>query len=292
MIRSMTGYGRGEFNKEGRKYLVEIKSVNHKYSDIYIKIPRQISYLEENARELVKEYISRGKVDVYITFEDLGDKTRSVLLDEALADMYIKSCRNLRDQFDLQDDISVSLIARFPDVLRIERPEEDEEETWRELEETLRQAMNSLVAMRENEGARLRENILEKLSTLTEYVEKVEQRAPHVVKEYKEKLENRIKELVNLQTIDESRLETEVALYADRCSIDEEIIRLKSHLNQMEDTLNQSVPVGKKLDFLVQEMHREINTIGSKANDLEITKSVVEMKTIVDNIREQIQNIE
>jgi uncharacterized protein (TIGR00255 family) len=292
MIRSMTGYGRGEAREEGREFLVEIKTVNHRYSDIFIKIPRQIAFLEEKVRDLIGKSLSRGKIDVYITYENFREESNLVLINESLAKTYIKALERLRDSFNLSDDISVSLIAKFPDVLKVEQVEEDEYKIWELLKSAIDKALESVIAMRENEGEKLKTDLLERLSNIERTIKAIFVRAPDVVTEYKQKLEKRIKELLEQQTIDESRIAAEVALFADRCSIDEEIVRLRSHTSQLAKMCDESLPVGRKLDFLIQEMNREVNTIGSKANDLIITKSVVELKSEIEKMREQIQNIE
>lgn len=292
MIRSMTGYGRGESQGHGKEFVVEIKTVNHRYSDIFIKMPRQLSFLEDKIRDKVGKSLSRGKIDVYVSFEDYSEDSKSVMLDEALAKAYIQAAELLKTKYNLKDDISVSLVSRFPDILKIEKVEDDQEELWELFKVALENALNSLVVMRENEGEELKSSVLEKCTYIESVLKEIKSRAPEVVKEYKNKLENRIKELLEQQTIDENRLATEVAIFADRCSIDEEIVRLGSHINQLRETLALSQPVGRKLDFLVQEMNREINTIGSKANDLVIARHVVELKSELEKIREQIQNIE
>jgi uncharacterized protein (TIGR00255 family) len=292
MIRSMTGYGRGEARVDGKEFLVEMKAVNHRYCDVFIKIYKQVSFLEDRVRELVNKSFSRGKIDVFITFEDYSDDSKNVLLDENLAQTYIKAAELLKDKYGLKDDITVSLISRFPDVLRVEKPEADEEKLWNVLKTALEAAVSNLISMRENEGEELKRCIEERLDQIEGYVEKIKERSPLVVKEYKAKLETRIKELLEHQTIDDNRLNVEVALFADRCSIDEELVRLGSHIIQTRQALKSSQPVGRKLDFMLQEMNREVNTIGSKANDLEIVKDVVELKSELEKIREQIQNIE
>ncbi|MCR4435436.1 MAG: YicC family protein [Clostridiales bacterium] len=292
MIRSMTGFGRGESKGEGKEFLIEIKTVNHRYSDIFIKVPRQISFLEDKIREYVSKRLSRGKIDVYVSYEEYGEDSKSVLLDRPLAKAYIHAMEALRDEYGLKDDISVSLVSRFPDVLKVEKVEVDEGKTWRLLEIALDSALKSLILMRENEGEGLKVSLLERASYIERILKEITLRAPDVVKEYKQKLENRIKELLDQQNIDENRLAMEVAFFADRCSIDEELVRLGSHISQLKETLDLEQPVGRKLDFLIQEMNREINTIGSKANDLSITRNVVEIKSELEKMREQIQNIE
>lgn len=292
MIKSMTGFGRGENLQDGKEFTVEIKTVNHRYSDIFIKMPRQIGFLEDKVRELVGKAISRGKIDVYITYNNYSDDARVVTLDEGLAKTYISATESLRDKFSLKDDITVSLISRYPDVLKVEQAQEDEELLWSALKAAVINALDALVKMREIEGEGLKYVLLERADYIDSIVAEIAKRAPEVPKEYKLKLAARIKELLDQQTIDENRLATEVALFADRCSIDEELVRLASHIGQLRETLSIDQPVGRKLDFLVQEMNREINTIGSKANDLSITKNVVEVKSEIEKIREQIQNIE
>jgi uncharacterized protein (TIGR00255 family) len=292
MLKSMTGFGRGEYQDQGRELLVEIKTVNHRYCDIYIKMPRQISFLEDKVREIISKNISRVKIDVFISFENHGEDSRNIIFDEVLAKTYIDALQLLRDKYKLQDDISVSLISRFPDILKIEKPEEDQEQIWLLLKVALENALASLVIMREHEGQELMNNLLERAEYIETVLKGISNRSSSVVKEYKAKLENRIKELMEQQTIDENRLAMEVAIFADRCSIDEEIVTLASHIGQMREALALQQPVGRKLDFLIQEMNREINTIGSKANDLVITKEVVEIKSELEKVREQIQNIE
>ncbi len=292
MIKSMTGFGRGKSQTDGMECLVEIKTVNHRYSDVYIKIPRQISFLEDKVREVVSKSVSRGKADVFISFDDFSEDAKSIQIDESLAKAYINTLRQLKDMYSLQDDIAVSLIAKFPDVLKVEKVEQDEEKIWKLLSEAVDGAVNSLINMRQIEGEGLKNSILEKTDFIENIVKEIGIRAPEVVKEYKCKLENRIKEMMEQQVIDENRMATEVTIFADRCSIDEELVRLSSHINQLRETLRTGDSVGRKLDFLIQEMNREINTIGSKANDLSITKFVVEIKSELEKIREQIQNIE
>lgn len=292
MIKSMTGFGRGESQEEGKSFVVEIKTVNHRYSDIYVKMPRVLSFLEDKVRDIVSKNVSRGKADVFVSYEDHGEDSKIVVIDEALSGAYIKALGQMRDTFGLQDDVTVSLVARFPDVLRVEKAEEDEGKLWTLLNQAVKNALEALVRMREIEGQELKNNLLERASYIESILRDITVRAPEVVKEYKQKLETRIKELLDQQTIDESRLAMEVALFADRCSIDEELVRLGSHISQMREALEMQQPVGRKLDFLVQEMNREINTIGSKANDLTITRNVVELKSEIEKIREQIQNIE
>jgi len=292
MIRSMTGFGRGEYENGGRKYVVEIKTVNHRYADIFVKVPRQISFIEDRVRQTVSKNLSRGKIDVFVNYESNEENSKLVVIDEVLAESYINAVRFLRDNFGLQDDISTSLISRFPDVLKVEKAEEDVDEIWEGLKIALDEAIDCVIKMRENEGEGLKRDFLKKAAYVESLVEEISKRAPEVVKDYKQRLETRIKDLLEQQTIDESRLAMEVAIFADRCSIDEELVRIKSHINQLKEILDMDQPIGRKLDFLIQEMNREINTIGSKANDLIITKNVIEIKSEIEKIREQIQNVE
>lgn len=292
MVKSMTGFGRGEFSQDGREFTVEIKTVNHRYSDIFVKMPRQIAFLEDRVRVQVGKAISRGKIDVFITYFNYSGDSKYVTFDEALAKTYISSVEALRDRYGLKDDISVSLISRFPDVLKVEQNEEDEEAVWSMLRIAVDNALSSLVTMRENEGEGLKRILLERADYIEGVIAGISKRAPEVPKDYKLKLEARIKELLQQQAADESRIAAEVAIFADRCCIDEELVRLASHIGQMREALSMNQPVGRKLDFLVQEMNREINTIGSKANDLSITKNVVEIKSEIEKVREQVQNIE
>ena len=292
MIRSMTGFGRGDCQEDGKEFQVEIKTVNHRYSDVFIKMPRQIGFLEEKVRDMVGKAVSRGKIDVYITYNNFGDDSKCVMFDEALAKTYISAVEALRDKFSLRDDISVSLISKYPDVLKVEQAEEDEDKLWLLLKAAVENALSSLITMREIEGEGLKTDLLARALYIEKILREISLRAPDVVKEYKLKLETRIKDLLDQQNMDESRLAIEIAIFADRCSIDEEIVRLGSHLSQMREALNIQQPIGRKLDFLIQEMNREINTIGSKANDLAITRNVVEIKSEIEKMREQVQNIE
>ncbi|MGE5614436.1 MAG: YicC/YloC family endoribonuclease [Bacillota bacterium] len=292
MIKSMTGYGRGEISQDGREFLVEIKSVNHRYSDIFIKMPRQVGFLEDRVRELVGRTVSRGKIDVFVTYYNYSSDARHVTFDEALAKTYISAVESLRDRYGLKDDITVSLISKYPEVLRVEQDEEDEEYLWSLLKVATEDALASLIRMREIEGEGLKNALLERVDYIDEVIVKLAERAPEVPLEYKAKLMSRISELLGQQPVDESRVAMEVAIFADKCSIDEELVRLKSHVCQVREILQMDMPVGRKLDFLVQEMNREINTIGSKANDLVITRYVVDIKSEIEKIREQVQNIE
>ncbi|MDK2799893.1 MAG: hypothetical protein PWP27_1416 [Clostridiales bacterium] len=292
MIKSMTGYGRSELRKENKDIVVEIKSVNHRYADFSIRISRYYSFLEDRVREYLQNYISRGKVDIYISIDSYEEDNKLVLLNEGLAASYISAIKQLKDIFNLQDDITVSTIARYSDIFKIEKKEEDQERLWGSVKEALELAIKDFIAMRTREGIRLAQDLSTRGKDIVNIVNEIEVRSPQVVNEYREKIETRVKEFLNNVPVDENRLLTEVAIFADKISIAEEIVRLKSHLTELDVMLNSDQPVGRKLDFLIQEMNREINTIGSKANDLYISKRVVEIKSEIEKLREQIQNIE
>lgn len=293
MIRSMTGYGRGEAQNELYRFKVELKAVNHRYNDIFVKMPRHISYLEESIKKIIKEKISRGKVDVYINLEYINESSIDVKVDIPLAKSYKIALEELVDGLALEDNIRLNNILGMPEVVSTERKELDEDLIWLCLSQALHIALDNILKMRELEGKELKSDILDKLHTLEEIADKVKERSPQVVLEYKDKLKERIRVLLEDNALlDEDRLSSEVAFFADRCSIDEEIVRLGSHIKQFRNILEESESIGRKLDFLTQELNREINTIGSKANDLEITSNVVNMKAEIEKIREQIQNIE
>lgn len=292
MIKSMTGFGRGTFTNAGKEYLIEIKAVNHRYLDISVKSSRAYGYLEPKIREYVTKLLGRGKIDINIWVEDYGTDGRLVLVDEGLADLYVDALSKLKERYNVGDNITLMLLSRFPDILKVKKDEEDEDAVWNDLQTALKDAIDSLVEMRIKEGNQLKNDIIEKSMNIQSNIDCIEKRAPLVVEEYRTKLNNRIKDLLGDNQVDSNRLEQEIAFFADRCSIDEEITRLRSHVKQLGQALDTEQGVGRKLDFIVQEMNREINTIGSKANDLEITKYVVEVKSEIEKIREQIQNIE
>lgn len=292
MIKSMTGFGRGEYEENGRSFTVEVKTVNHRYSDISIRLPRQLSYLEDTIRKYISRNISRGKIDVYISQDKYNEDEVRVSIDHALTSSYVKALNELRNAYKLEDDITVSVVARFPDILTVDRVEEDKDKIWNTLSMAIDKSMNELMTMREIEGRKLADDVIERAGYIRSIVKQIEERSPQVVQEYKSKLEDRIKQLLDDVPVDEARIAVEVALFADKSSIAEEIVRLYSHLDQLLSIMNENEPVGRKLDFLIQEMNREINTIGSKANDIMITKQVVVVKSEIEKIREQIQNIE
>ena len=293
MAISMTGFGRGEYKDDNYQFLVECKTINHKYADINIRLPRKLSFLEDKARILVKDYIKRGRVDLYIKLDLLGSEDVNLKFDEALATQYVSILKQIKDKFDLVDDISVMNIAKFPDVIKTEEKEDDEDKLWSMLKVALENALLKLKEMRSEEGKKLAEDIQNRCDLLKNYIEDIEKYSYNVVIDYKEKLNNRISEILdNPSLIDENRLAQEVAIYADKSSITEEIVRFKSHIGQLKNTVVKNESIGRKIDFLIQEMNRETNTIGSKSSDLNITNLVVEVKSELEKIREQIQNIE
>lgn len=292
MIKSMTGYGSGKYENDGREYTVEIKTVNHRYSDVTIKMPRYLVFLEDKLRQYIIQSIPRGKTDVYISLVNMSDKGKSIKVDRQLAKKYIEEMRALVDEYNITDDITATAVMRMPDILSIEN-EADESLYWDELKKATDVAIDNILEARKTEGERLKNDIEKRLVVIENNVLFVEEKSSGLVEEYKKKLENRLKELEANNIIDESRLGAELVLYADKTSICEEITRLKSHIISFRQFLNNSDgPIGKKIDFLVQEMNREVNTIGSKANCIDITKYVVDTKNEIENIREQIQNIE
>lgn len=291
MIKSMTGYGKAILSKNSRDYQIEIKSVNHRYLDISIKMPRLLSYLEDDIKKEISQKIKRGKIDVYVTFENNSAEGKEIKINTDIAKLYIKELRNLAREENLQANIEVTEISKFPDVLSIQNAEEDET-IKQELLEVVRIATEKLFQMRETEGKKIAEDLLIRIHNIEEKVKEISHISTGLIEEYVVKLEGRIKEILQNQEIDESRLAQEVVIYADKCSIEEEVTRLNSHIAQFEKFLNSEEPIGKKLDFMIQEMNRETNTIGSKANNLEITNGVIDIKTELENIREQIQNIE
>jgi len=293
MIKSMTGFGRGEYSVNGREYVVEIKTINHRYLDINIRLPRQYSFFEDYTRKTISKTISRGKVDVNIQFNNFGSELKQLSFDEKLIKMYLDEAVLLEEKFGIKNDLSFCRSLQLPEVLKVEA-DENEEELIKEFSSALNNALNKLKEMREIEGDNLKNDLSKKCDNLLIILSKIEEKSEFIVNEYKAKLQERVNELlkdINVK-IDETRLATEVAIFADKASVDEETVRFKSHVNQLKNTLELDEPIGKKLDFIVQEMNRETNTIGSKANNLEISKSVIELKNEIEKIREQIQNIE
>ncbi len=292
MIKSMTGFGRGIYENEGREYLVEIKSVNNRYNDINIKIPRSLMYLEENIKKIILNNISRGKIDVFITFNNNSDLGKNIKLNTDLAKKYIDELKKLTKETDIIDNINIIDISKFPDVMNIKIEEDSEEIIKHELTVALNKALESLIDMRQKEGMKIKHDLENRINIVSKKIIEISNISSGLVEEYIVKLETRIKELLKTDIVDESRLAQEVVIYSDKCSVEEEITRLNSHVSQFLSLINENMAIGKKLDFLTQEMNRETNTIGSKANNLEITNLVVDIKTELENVREQIQNVE
>ncbi len=290
-MQSMTGYGRFRLSKDGREMTVEVKSVNHRFLDISSKLPRNLSFLDDSLRKEIAEQLSRGHVDVFVNYSNMRDDAKEVRIDLPLALSYLKTVRELKETADVPGELSVTDFIRLPDVLSIIEAEEDQQAVRELFVSAIRGALTSLVKMRRDEGEHLKKDILDKLNRITQIRESISKRAPEIVKGYQEKLAQRLAKLVDGQ-IDESRFITEVAIFADRAAIDEELVRLESHVLQVRNTVGENNPVGKKLDFLVQEMNREFNTIGSKAMDAEIAQLVVEAKGEIEKLREQVQNVE
>ena len=292
MIKSMTGFGRCEVLKDSRKFTVELKSVNHRYLDVNIRMPKKLNFFETSIRTLLKSYADRGKVDIFITYEDLSQSQVSVKYNAALAAEYLKYLNQMAEEFSLDNDVRVSTLSRYPEVFTMEECSEDEDELWNGLKEALEGAFSQFVEMRTKEGERLKEDILLKLDLLSEQIRFIEERSPQIIAEYRTKLEEKMRELLEDTQIDDNRIAAEVILFADKICTDEEVVRLKSHIQHMKETLEESNGIGRKLDFIAQEMNREANTILSKANDLDISNPAISLKTEIEKIREQIQNIE
>lgn len=292
MIRSMTGYGRDQQLLHGRSITVEIRSVNHRYFEFSCRAPRGCAFLEDRLKRALQSAISRGKVEVALTLQTVESRNTSVAVDHALAGQYITVLRALGEEYALPDDLTLSTVCRLPDIFTLCRGEEDEEELAADVLSVLQKALEQFVAMRETEGERLKADVLSRLLTMEEHLSFVEERSPQTVAEYRARLTAKLTELLNGAVPDENRILTEVGIIADRLAVDEETVRLRSHFAQLRKILESTEPVGRKLDFLVQEMNRETNTIGSKCSDTAIAGHVVEMKSELEKIREQIQNIE
>ena len=292
MIKSMTGFGRCEILKGSKKFTVELKSVNHRYLDVNIRMPKKLNLFETAIRTLLKSYANRGKVDIFVTCEDLSQAQISVKYNSALAAEYLKYLKQMEEEFGLENDVRVSVLSRYPEVFTMEEQSEDEEELWNVLKEALEGAFTQFVETRKTEGENLRKDILSKLDLLSGQIGYIEERSPQIVAEYRAKLEDKMKELLADTQIEESRIASEVILFADKICTDEEVVRLKSHISHMRSTLEENDEIGRKLDFIAQEMNREANTILSKANDIEVSDHAISLKTEIEKIREQIQNIE
>lgn len=292
MPYSMTGYGRGQSQGYGKRVTVEIKSVNHRFLEISVKLPRQYNPLEEKIKNLVKQPVSRGRVDVYINIEETDENKRSVKVDKDLAIAYYNSLKELGELLQIPQNISLYELCQLPDVIKVEEHELDLELFWQVVEEAAGMALEGMMAMRQTEGLQLAEDLRRRQTTIMDFVETIEGRSAVMTEVYRQRLQERFLELHTDIAVDEQRLAMEIAILTDRSAITEELVRMKSHLNQLAHTLESTEPIGRKLDFLVQELHREINTIGSKSGDLEISQKVVEVKSELEKIREQVQNLE
>lgn len=292
MIRSMTGFGRGNSEKDGKSFTIEIKSVNHRYFETNIRMPRVLIAFEDKIRKIIGEKVKRGKLDVYVTQGSYDKEDVEASLNEKLAQSYIDCFQILKDKYGLAGDISIDTIARLPEVITLKQKEEDVSQTFEPIEQALSKALESLLFMREREGEKLLADVILKCNFINNLVGNIKKRAPLVVGEYKLKLTQRLNTLNKEVEFDENRVSMEIAIFADKVGIDEELVRLNSHIEQMRETLILNEPIGRKLDFIIQELNRETNTIASKANDLEILNTVISMKSEIEKIREQIQNIE
>lgn len=292
MIKSMTGYGKSEQTIDSLNVTVEIKSVNHRYFEFSARVPRECGFLEEKLKKYCNSLITRGKVECYVSVEDLEEREMEVNVNETLAAGYVKALKELSERFGLKDDISAVTLSRYPDVITLHKASEDEERIWNAVKTVAETAVSKFIEMRETEGSKLRGDILSRADYIIECVEFIEGRSPETVREYNEKLKQRMKELLGDAAVDEQRLLNEAAIYADKIAVDEETVRLRSHISQLREFMNSSEAIGRKLDFLVQEINREANTIGSKAQDVDIAKKVIAIKAEVEKIREQVQNIE
>lgn len=292
MIKSMTGFGRYEVSDDERKVTVEMKSVNHRYLDVNIRMPKKLSFFEAGIRNLLKQNLERGKIDVFITYEDFTESKFVLKYHDDIAREYLTYLRQMSKDLGLKDDIQVSSLSRYPDVFTMEEQTLDEEELWKMVEEVVLGASKRLVETRITEGENLKKDLIDKLNGMTSYVNMIEEYSPEIIREYRGKLEVKVRELLEDTQIDENRLLTEVAIFAEKICIDEETVRLRSHIEHMKDTLEGGGSIGRKLDFIAQEMNREANTILSKANNLIISNKGIELKTEIEKVREQIQNIE
>lgn len=288
----MTGFGRCEVANENQKITIEIKAVNHRYLDVNIKMPKKLSFFEASMRNVLKEYMERGKVDIFVTYEDFTESNYAVKYNKEIAKSYVTYIDQIANDFSLDNDLKAVTLSRFPEVITLEEQEINEGELWQDVEKALRGACEAFVEARVKEGENLKKDIISKLDNMLENVTHVEERAPKIIEEYREKLTAKVSEYLKDSTIDESRILTEVTLYTDKICVDEEIVRLKSHIQATKDALIAGGSLGRKLDFIAQEMNREANTILSKANDLSTSNYAIDLKTDIEKVREQIQNIE
>ena len=292
MIKSMTGFGRCELARNDRKFTVEIKSVNHRYMDVTIKMPKKLNFFEASIRNLLKEYMQRGKIDVFITYEDYSESTVAVKYNKEIAAEYMQYLNQMAEDFGLENDIKVSGLSRYPEVFTMEEIAADEEEIWKLLEETIRGAAEQFVQSRVVEGENLRDDLIDKLNGMLVHVDYIEKRSPQIIEEYKQKIYEKVKELLTDAQVEDNRILMEVTLFADKICVDEEMVRLRSHIETTKQTLLEGGSIGRKLDFIAQEMNREANTILSKSSDLEISNIAIDLKTEIEKVREQIQNVE
>ncbi len=292
MIKSMTGFGRCEISDANRKFTVEMKAVNHRYLDVNMKMPKKLSFFESSIRNVMKNYIQRGKVDVFITYEDFTENNVCVKYNSELAKEYMKYLDQMAQEFGLENDARVSSLSRYPEVLSMEEQTIDEEQIWKTLEKAVVGACEQFVTARMTEGEALKNDLILKLDNMLKHVDFIEERSPQIVAEYREKLMGKVQELLGDSQIDESRIVTEVTIFADKICVDEEIVRLRSHIESMKNCLMEGGSIGRKLDFIAQEMNREANTTLSKANDLSLSDTAIDLKTEIEKVREQIQNIE
>ena len=292
VLKSMTGYGRSQMLLNGREILVEIRSVNHRYFEYSSRIPRAYNYIDEKLKALLKKGISRGKVEVAVTINNIEGKDSVIAINKGAAEGYVAALRSIADELSLEDDLSLSKLIKLPDIFNIQKAPDDEEQIWNDVSLTAQEALERFVSMRSIEGEKLRADIVSKADGIIGMVAKVEELSPKTVENYRAKLTQKLNEILESKDIDQQRIVTEAAVFAEKIAVDEETVRLRSHIAQLKDMADSDEPVGRKLDFIVQEMNREVNTIGSKAQDLDITKIVVDMKAEIEKIREQIQNIE
>ncbi len=292
MIKSMTGYGRAEETVDSMNIVVEIKSVNHRYFEFFAKVPRVYGFLEEKLKAFINSLVSRGKIECYVSIECLEDSETQIVVNKALAEGYLNAVKTLAEDYSIDGTISAMTLSRYPDVLSVHKAADDEEKIWNAVKVVAKDAIDKFINMRQVEGEKLKADVLSRADYIIECVEFVEERSPQTVKEYNEKLKVRIQELIGDAAVDEQRLLNEAAIYADKIAVAEETVRLRSHISQLRTFLEADEAIGRKLDFLVQEINREANTIGSKAQDVEIAKRVISIKAEVEKIREQIQNIE
>lgn len=293
MIFSMTGYGRGEVETATHKVVIEMKSVNHRYSEVLVKMPKKLNMFEDRIKNRVKNSISRGRLEIFINYEEQVGEDYIIKPNFAVLDQYVSTLNAIKDRYQLKEELSLGLISKYPDALAVEYQEADEETIWALLAEALEKALASLMEMRKKEGDSLADDILGRVHNIQDTLEKIESQSPQLVEAYENRLKERIKELLNdFSEVDEAKIIHEVAIFADKTNIAEEVVRLRSHFVQIEDIFKLGGAIGRKLDFLIQEMNREINTIGSKSPDLNIANSVIEVKSEIEKIREQVQNIE